>query len=59
MIDAKKLASEEFTVCSELAKEESIASISLRYDVGMSDTDGAANQIIHLSESVEHTAYRK
>ena len=42
MIDAKKVAREEFTACSEVAKEESIASMSLHYGICMSDADVVA-----------------
>jgi len=53
-IDAKKLAREEFTACSDPAKEESMVSMSLCY-VSMGNpppSDFGA----HLSEPVEHTA---
>jgi hypothetical protein len=57
MIDAKKLAREEFTACSEPAKEESIVSMSLHYNISNS-CDAYQQRRANLSKTVEHTTCR-
>jgi hypothetical protein len=54
MIDAKKLAREEFTVCRDPAKEESIVSMSLHYNINRWYSE--CSRITHLSKTVQHTA---